>query len=438
MKINAAGFAQRFNEQPLLLSPDAVSYMEYLVRDSAQQAENKVPFDEMCAAAYGFGVTDRSKPFVFSNGIAFIPVQGVLLHKYNFSWEGATGYDYIRSRFDAAIADPSVEGIVFDVNSPGGQVAGNFELSEHIFKNRKAKKMIAMVDVACYSGAYSLSSAVGRIVATPSGGAGSIGVVMMHVSYKRAFEQFGIDVSLIYAGSHKVDGSPYKELDDSARARFQASVDRSYNEFVALVARNRGLESDAVRATEALTYDASEAKRVGLIDAVQEPIAALAAFRKELSGSTNPTGGNAMSTATKPEAPTNASNATEEITVPNSLQAPAAPAAPAAAAAAPAAAAAAPEVNQRERIGAILQCDEAKDRRQLAEHIALKTDMSVDDAKATLAAAPVAKPDASGAAFTAAMDAGEHPNIAAEAAAPGADATAGDRIARAYKAAKGA
>src|SRR5690606_40396747 len=105
-----------------------------------------------------------------------------------------------------------------------------------------------------------------------------------------ALEQLSIDVNLIYAGDHKVDGSPYKDMDEASRARFQASVDRSYNEFVSLVARNRGLEPDAVKATQALTYDASEAKRIGLIDAVQEPISALAAFRKELSGSTNSTG----------------------------------------------------------------------------------------------------------------------------------------------------
>ena len=436
MKINASSFAQRFNEQPLLLSPDAVAHMEYLVRDSEHANEGEVPFDEMCAAAYGFGVTDRSKPFVFSNGIAFIPIQGVLLHKYNYSWEGATGYDYIRSRFDAAISDPAVEGIVFDVNSPGGQVAGNFELAEHIFKNRKAKKMMALVDVACYSGAYSLSSAIGRIVATPSGGAGSIGVVMMHVSYKRAYEQFGIDVNLIYAGKHKVDGSPFKELTDEARQRFQASVDRSYNEFVTLVARNRGLESEAVVATEALTYDAKEAKRIGLIDAVQEPVSALAAFRKELSGSTNSTGGNAMSTAAKPEAPTNASNETEGTNVTDTAAQPAAAVAAAPAPEAPAAAASA-EVDQKARISAILKCDEAKDRRKLAEHIAFNTDMSVDAAKGMLSAAPVAKSDVSGDAFTRAMDNGEHPNMSAEAGNDNREVSAGDRIAGAYKAAKG-
>lgn len=421
MKINAQAFAQRFHDQPALLSPEATAHLEHLIADSAKQSEDPIPYDEMCASAYGFGVTDRTKPFVFSNGIAFIPVQGVLLHKYNYSWEGATGYDYIRSRFDAAIADPAVEGIVFDVNSPGGQVAGNFELCEHIFKNRKAKKMMALVDVNCYSGAYSLSSAVGRIVATPSGGAGSIGVVMMHVSFKRAYEQMGVDVSLIYAGKHKVDGSPFKELDDSARARFQASVDRSYNEFVTLVARNRGLESDAVVATEALTYDAKEAKRVGLIDAVQEPISALAAFRKELSGSTNPTGGNAMSTAAKPEATPNASIETPEEKEEMSA------------------------TDQKARIKSILKCEEATGRASLAEHIAYDTDMSVEDAQKMLAAAPVAAAPAAAPevvdkkndAFLKAMDNGKNPDIKTGGGDEKAEESPGDRIVGTLKLVRG-
>lgn len=420
MRIHASNFVQRFNEEPLLLAPGASAHIEHLIRDS-EAPQGKVPYDEMCAAAYGYPVTDRNKPFVFSNGIAFIPVQGVLLHKYNYSWEGATGYDYIRSRFDAALVDPQVEGIVFDVNSPGGQVAGNFELADHIYKNRKAKPMMAMVDTMAYSGGYSLSSAVGRVIVTPSGGAGSIGVVMMHVSVARALKDFGVDVNLIYAGKHKVDGSPFKELSEDARKRFQASVDRSYDQFVSLVARNRGLESDAVRATEALTYDAAEAVKVGLVDAVQEPVAALAAFRKELSGSTTFTGGNAMSDATKPEAASNAASEdpTKETKVTDTT-------------------------DQKARISAILTCEESQGRRKLAEHIAFNTDMGADDAKAMLAASekeqPEAKGNGNGDAFKKAMDESKHPDMDAggDKGDDKVEESAGDRIAKAYKASKGA
>lgn len=416
MKISAGNITQRFHETPLLLCPQFTAQIKHLPDDS--HMEDKVPFDEMCASAYGYGVTARDKPFVFSNGIAFIPVQGMLLHKYNYSWEGATGYDYIRSRFDAALLDDDVKGIVFNVDSPGGQVAGNFELCDHIHANRDKKPMMALVDTMAYSGGYSLASAVGNIVATPSGGAGSIGVVMMHVSVARAMKSYGVDVNLIYAGAHKVDGSPFKELSEDARTRFQAGVDRSYDQFVSLVARNRGLDADAVKATEALTYDAQEAKRIGLIDAVQEPIAALAAFHKGLSGSTTFTGGNAMSTATKPEAANNASaDDTKEISTVTTI-------------------------DQKARIKAIMSCEQAKNRRTLAEHIAFNTDMSVEDAAAMLAAAAEDKPqaaeNANGDAFVRAMNEGGGAGVDAAADGTGSpELSVGDRIARTYQAMNG-
>jgi ClpP class serine protease len=274
--------------------------------------------------------------------------------------------------------------------------------------------MITLVDTMCYSGGYSLASAVGRTVATPSGGAGSIGVVMMHVSVARALKEGGIDVSLIYAGKRKVDSSPYKELSEEARSRFQAGVDRSYDQFVSLVARNRGIDADAVRATEAMTYDAAEAQQIGLIDAVQEPVAALAAFRKELSGSTTFTGGNAMSDAIQPEAASSAASIpTQETTIVTDT------------------------VNQKERISAILTCEESQGRRKLAEHLAFNTDMSAEDAKGLLAVAEKEQTEANSSdTFKQVMDSGVHPNMDAGGSDTAVDESPGDRIARIYTSAR--
>ena len=73
------------------------------------------------------------RPYNVRGGVLTIPVYGVLIHKMSFkfgSW--ATGYAYIRRAFDRGMADPEVHSIVFDHNSPGGMVAGNFELAEHV------------------------------------------------------------------------------------------------------------------------------------------------------------------------------------------------------------------------------------------------------------------------------------------------------------------
>jgi len=330
----------------------------------------------MMALTFGFSPSGQRKPFAFADGLAFIGVYGMLLHRFNWCCEWATGYDNIRMKLEAALADPEVKGIVFDINSPGGQVAGNFELADMIYGSRSRKKTLALVDGSATSGAYSIASGAHRIVASPSSRVGSIGVVMMHASYAEYMKDNGIEITFMYAGKHKIDGNSYQKLPEDVRDRYQASVDKSYTAFVNLVARNRGIEADAVRNTEALIYDAEDAKRIGLIDAIDQPDRAIAAFRKELSGSSLTTGGSTMSNENQPDAA----------------------AAAAVQALAPAAAASPAPSNDEEvikaaiaadraRAASIRNHDEAKGREALANHLA-DSGMAVDEAIAILKVAP--------------------------------------------------
>lgn len=70
---------------------------------------------------------------------------------------------------------------------------------------------------------------------------------------------------------------------------------------------------------------------------------------------------------------------------------------------------------ERARVSGIQTCEEAKGRETLANHLALNTDMSVDAAKAILAAAPKQAAAPSGNAFREAMNSGSNPNVGADA-----------------------
>jgi signal peptide peptidase SppA len=448
---------QTFSDEPSLVSPNHVGRLRVLAEQqnegliaslgrtlteslgmSARQArEEGVSSADTVCAALGVQITDRNKPFIFTDGLAIIPMWGSLLHRDSWCDSYATGYDYIRRCYEAAVMDPDVQGIVFDVDSPGGHVAGNFELAEDIYNGRKKKPSIAIVDSMCYSGGYSLSSAADRIVVTQSGGVGSIGVVMMHASIEKMVKEWGIEITFIHAGAHKVDGNMFQKLPDDVRKRYQASVERSYDKFTTLVARNRGLSIEAVRATEALCYDAVEALSLGLIDAIQSPQEALATFRKELSGSSTSPQQGASSMSKNVETPgAGGENAAAPVAAP-AANAPAAPEAAAPVAAAPSApeAAAAP-VDQKTRIAGIQTCDEAKGREELANHLAFNTEMSVDDAKKVLGVAPKAAAAKPADAFTAAMNNGEHPNVGATDGGEGErTVSVGERIAGNYHAA---
>lgn len=454
MRKNGTSILQSFLEGQSLLAPQHVASLralvEYQQADSgvlgnlmrtlgplmgrgdaqAQRREDINSLNDSMCATMGLDVTDRNKPFAFSDGIAVIPVYGSLLHRDAYSDSYATGYDFIRSRFQSAMADPDVSHIVFDVNSGGGHVAGNFELCEEIYAGRSIKPSLAIVDSAGYSGAYSIGSSASQMVAAPSAGVGSIGVLTMHVSVEEFLKKQGIDVSMIFAGAHKVDSYPFNDLSEAARARFQASVDKSYEKFVSLVARNRGMDAKAVRATEALCYDAEEALTLGMIDAISVPSAALAAFRLGLTGSiTNPQqGASTMSTTTAAAAPAAAATDTPVVAAP--------------VAAAPAVVETAPAVTQspasaeRARVKGITMSEHAKGREALASHFAYETDMSVEAACSALAAAPVAAAAPAATPFAAAMDNTANPNVGAAAggAEDGGNAkvSVGDRIANNY------
>jgi len=335
---------------------------------------------ESLCAAYGFDSKAQNKPFAFQDGVAIIPIHGSLINRFGQCYGYVTGYNFIRRQRDAAMADPDVTAIVYDVNSGGGEAAGCFELADESFALRGTKPTISVVDSACYSAAYALASTSDQVVVTPTGGAGSVGVYTMHVDMSKMLEDWGLNITLIHAGEHKVDGHPYAELPEDVRADMQKSVDATYNKFVESVARNRNLSVEAVKDTQARCYSADDALALGLIDSVASPIEAIRAF---LGG------------------PSEASN---DETTGDSLM----------------------ELNEakqaeRQRVGAIIGHPNAKGREAMANHLALNTDMSVDDAAALLAVAPVAHVEVvekteeaakpKNEKFVEAMNQDDHPNV---------------------------
>lgn len=297
--------------------------------------------------AYGYNDSSKSKPFAFAEGTAIIPVHGTLINRYGGYYYGMfTGYNFIRQQRAQAMADPDVERIIYDVNSNGGEAAGCFELSDESFELRGEKPTLAVVDSNCYSAAYAFASSADKISVTPSGGAGSIGVICMHADISKMLEDFGVKITLIKAGEHKADGNPFEELSAETKAEIQADVDAARDQFVALVARNRGIEEKAVRDTEARCYSAQDALKLNLIDAVETPAQAIAAFVNGPTGST--TEGEEMNEEELAQAKNEAA------------------------------------AGERTRIAGIMTHEAAKDKSKLAKHLAFNTTMSVEDAVAML------------------------------------------------------
>ncbi len=218
-------------------------------------------------------------------GIAVIPIHGTLV-KRTLGLEAASGltsYQDIGAMLDAALADPSVTGILLDVDSPGGEASGSFELARRVREATAVKPIWAVANDAAFSAAYAIASSAERILVTETGGVGSIGVIALHIDQSVKDANDGYRYTAITAGRHKNDFSPHEPLTDTAKSELQSEVDRLYDIFVGHVAAMRGLPEMAVRATEAALYFGPNATAAGLADAVGTLEATLTEFSIYLS-----------------------------------------------------------------------------------------------------------------------------------------------------------
>lgn len=420
-------------------------------------------------SAYGYTPFDDdevdSKPFAYANGLAIIPIHGMLINRFAYSLGFVTGYNFIRQQLDAAMSDNDVLGIVYDVNTQGGMVAGCRETSEAMYaasaRGGNGKPSIAVVDANCYSAGYMVACAADRIAATPTGGAGSIGVLLMHVDVSAAMEKMGVKVTFIFSGDHKVDGNMFEPLPDAVKATLQAEITSIYTDFVELVSAYRpSLTVQQVIDTQAGCFLAQDALKLGLIDAVQTPTDALQAFfngesedeEGEPSENHNPEDEIVDDEDEDPEndddeddkhkEQSNMTVTTErKQNIPNAGQQ--APRVDANAVAADA------RKTERERIQAILTHTEAEGRSEQANYLAYETDMTVEAAATLLSKSAKATPPAPVAVveqkdtnfFGKTMDNSKHPNVGGDnndaAAEGGGEMTRAQQIRAASQKARG-
>ena len=213
-------------------------------------------------------------------GIAVVPIHGTLVRRGLGldAASGLTSYGEIGAMLDAALADPTVAGILLDVDSPGGEAGGVFELARQIRAADARKPVWAIASDSAFSAAYAIACSASRVYVTQTGGIGSIGVIAIHVDQSARDALEGYRYTAITAGDQKNDFSPHQPLDKEASARLQAEVDRLYGIFVDHVADMRQLESRFVRSTQAGLYFGPEAVAAGLADAEGSPATALADF----------------------------------------------------------------------------------------------------------------------------------------------------------------
>jgi signal peptide peptidase SppA len=224
------------------------------------------------------------------SGIAVIPVYGTLVRR-TVGLEAASGltsYTALAQQLAAAVADPAVRGIVLDIDSPGGEAGGVFDLADQVRAACKVKPVWAVANDMAFSAAYALAAAAQRVMLPRTGGVGSVGVIALHVDQSVKDARDGLHYRAITAGAHKNDLSPHAPLSGDAEATLQTEVNRLYDLFAQSAALHRNLTVDTVKATEAGLFFGGDAIQVGLADAVGTLDEAVAELSRWVSGTGPP------------------------------------------------------------------------------------------------------------------------------------------------------
>lgn len=203
-------------------------------------------------------------------------------------FDGLTGYPDIRAALVHAASDPSIKGILLDINSGGGAVSGVSDTADLIASiNKSVKPVHTFSDGMIGSAAYWLGSSARSVTIGKVTEAGSIGVLTVHMERSKMMAEAGIGVTVIRAGEFKALGNQFEKLSDPAKADIQAQLDQMYTIFAGHVADKRKVDYAVAdqKMGQGRVFMGAAAVAVGLADSISSFDAVLSKLQGAIDSS---------------------------------------------------------------------------------------------------------------------------------------------------------
>jgi protease-4 len=169
----------------------------------------------------------------------------------------------------SAFEDAGSKAVVLRINSPGGSPVQSGIINDEIrrLKALHQKKVYAVVEEVCASGAYYIAVAADEIYVDKASLVGSIGVLMDGFGFTGLMDKLGVERRLMTAGQNKGMLDPFSPQNEEQRAYAQAMIDQIHRQFIEVVKSGRG---DRLKETpetfSGLFWNGEEAVRLGLVD----------------------------------------------------------------------------------------------------------------------------------------------------------------------------
>jgi protease IV len=171
----------------------------------------------------------------------------------------------------SAFEDSGSEAVVLRINSPGGSPVQAGIVNDEIrrLKVLHDKKVYAVVEEMCASGAYYIAVAADEIYTDKASVVGSIGVLMDGFGFPALMDKLGVERRLITAGENKAFGDPFLPVNPKHKAYTQALLDQIHQQFIKVVKEGRGARlKENADTFSGLYWNGEEAVRLGLADKI--------------------------------------------------------------------------------------------------------------------------------------------------------------------------
>ena len=173
------------------------------------------------------------------------------------------------SSIKSAFEDEGSKALVLRINSPGGSPVQAGIINDEIrrLKAKHKKKVYAVVEETCASGAYYIAVAADEIYVDKASIVGSIGVLMDGFGFTGLMDKLGVERRLLTAGENKGMLDPFSPADPRQTAFAKAMLEQIHQQFIKVVKDGRGNRlKESPETFSGLFWNGEEAVKMGLAD----------------------------------------------------------------------------------------------------------------------------------------------------------------------------
>jgi protease-4 len=211
-------------------------------------------------------LTERQSRPVKAQKVMIVVAEGEIVR--GTQPQGTIGATTLSEKLRSIAEDKNIRAVVLRIDSPGGDAFASEKIRREIQALREMGKtvVVSMGDVAA-SGGYWIAMSADEVWASPSTITGSIGVYGILPTFSRPLEKLGIHTDGVgttaLAGKLRLD----MPLDPDLRRIFQHATERTYDDFIELVAQSRQMTPQAVNeVAQGRVWSGGQAKDRGLVD----------------------------------------------------------------------------------------------------------------------------------------------------------------------------